>query len=97
MRTTANEEIFCRIERPLGIPSQYCYKHEYELTGSTTTEWYGREVDPNTFIEIEIMIPHGCSDNFSFSPIYDDDIIDLHLNEGYGMDRRFIIKEDEKE
>lgn len=43
------------------------------------------------------MIPHGCSDNFSFSPIYDDDIIDLHLNEGYGMDRRFIIKEDEKE
>ena len=97
VRTTANEEIFRRIERPLGIPSQYCYKHEYELTGSTTTEWYGREVDPNTFIEIEIMIPHGCSDNFSFSPIYDDDIIDLHLNEGYGMDRRFIIKEDEKE
>ena len=75
VRTTANEEIFRRIERPLGIPSQYCYKHEYELTGSTTTEWYGREVDPNTFIEIEIMIPHGCSDNFSFSPIYDDDII----------------------
>ena len=97
VRTTANEEIFRRIERPLGIPSLYCYKHEYELTGSTTTEWYGREVDPNTFIEIEIMIPHGCSDNFSFSPIYDDDIIDLHLNEGYGMDRRFIIKEDEKE
>ena len=97
VRTTANEEIFRRIEKPLGIPSQYSYKHEYELTGSTTTEWYGREVDPNTFIEIEIMIPHGCSDNFSFSPIYDDDIIDLHLNEGYGMDRRFIIKEDEKE
>lgn len=91
MKTTANEEIFSRIERPLCIPHSYSPRHQ--LMGSTVSEWTGRDVDPNTFPLIEIIVPQNCSENFSFSPIYDHDIWDTHKYYGYGMDRRFVIKE----
>lgn len=91
MKTTANEEIFSRIERPLCIPHSYSPRHQ--LMGSTVSEWTGRDVDPNTFPLIEIIVPQNCSENFSFHPIYDHDIWDTHKYYGYGMDRRFVIKE----
>lgn len=91
MKTTANEEIFSRIERPLCFPHSYSPRHQ--LMGSTVSEWTGRDVDPNTFPLIEIIVPQNCSENFSFPPIYDHDIWDTHKYYGYGMDRRFVIKE----
>lgn len=91
--TTANEEIFSRIERPSYIPSSYSPRHQ--LMGSTICDWEKREVDPSTFPLIEIIVPRNCSKNFSFSPIYDHDTWNTHEYWGYGMDRRFIIREDD--
>lgn len=92
---TANEEMFSRIERATYIPFSYSPRHQ--LMGSTICEWRKRDVDPNTFPLIEIIVPQNTSKNFSFSPIYDHDTCNTHKYYGYGMDRRFIIKEDENE
>ncbi len=89
--TMANEEIFSRVERPSCVP--YSYNPRHHLMGSTICEHTERDVNPNTFPIIEIVVPQGCSKNYSFSPIHDYDT-DYY---GYGMDRRFIIKEDGKE
>lgn len=93
--TTANEEIFSRIERPTYIPFSYSPRHH--LMGSTICEWTKRDVDPSTFPVIEIIVPQGNSRNIAFSPIYNHDTWNAHEYYGYGMDRRFIIREDEKE
>lgn len=93
--TTANEEIFSRIERPTYIP--FSYSPHHHLMGSTICDLTRRDVDPSTFPVIEIIVPQGSSRNFSFSPIYNHDTWNAHEYYGYGMDRRFIIREDEKE
>lgn len=93
--TTANEEIFSRIERPTYIPFSYSPRHQLKV--STIREWTQRDVDLSTFPVIEVIVPQGNSRNFSFSPIYNHDTWNAHVYYGYGMDRRFIIKEDEKE
>lgn len=91
----ANEEIFSRVERPSYVP--YSYSPRHLLMGSTICEYMKREMDPNTFPIIEVIVPQGCSKNYSFSPIYNYDIHNSHDYYGYGMDRNFIIKEDGKE
>jgi len=93
--TKANEEMFCRIERPSSVPFSYSPRHQ--LMGSTICEHIEREVDPSTFPQIEIIVAKGCSKNISFSSIYDHDTWNTHDYYGYGMDRRFIIREDDKE
>ena len=93
--TTANEEIFSRIERPTYIPVLYSPRHH--LMGSTICECTKRDIDPSTFPVVEIIVPQGDSRNFSFSPIYNHNTWNAHEYYGYGMDRRFIIREDEKE
>ena len=99
LNTMANEEIFCRTERPTDIP--YSYKPDLELNelqgclfpdiveGGIFSD-IEEKVDFNTFPQIEMIIPQGCVNNYSFSPIYDRD-------NNYGMNRRFVIIEDEKE
>lgn len=77
----ANEKIFRRIVRPSGVPYSYSFRHE--LMGSTICENIKREVDPSTFPLIEVIVPKGCLKNYSFSR--------------YGIDRQFIVREDEKE
>lgn len=99
LNTMANEEIFCRTERPTDIP--YSYKPDLELNelqgclfsdiveGGIFSD-IEEKVYFNTFPQIEMIIPQGCTNNYSFSPIYDRD-------NNYGMNRRFVIIEDEKE
>lgn len=91
-KTNANEEIFSRIERPSCVP--YSYNLRHVLTGSTIIETLPRELDSSTFPTIEVIVPVGCIANYSFSPIY---WITHDYYHGYGMDRRFVIKEDGKE
>lgn len=95
-RTKANEKIFERIKRPIGIPK--AYESPHQIMGSTICESYGREnLDFNSFTKIEIICPSGYSDSFSFAPIYNNDLLNTHESYGYGMDRAFILKEDGKE
>lgn len=94
--TKANEEIFSRVERPSCIPNSYSPRHD-DLMGSFISEYMERDVNPNTFPIIEIIVPKGCSKKYLFPPIYNDNIQLPHVDYGYGMDRRFIIKEDGKE
>ena len=87
--TKANEEIFSRIKKPSCVP--YSYKPRHVLRGSTIDDillTHKIEVDPSTFPKIEVIVPPGCSKNYSFSPIY---------NYSYGMNRNFIIKENGRE
>ena len=91
----ANEEIFSRIDRPLGIPHSYSPLHE--LMGSTMFDHIKRDVDPRAFPLIEVIVPKGSLKNYSFSPIYDHDTWNTHEYYGYGMDRQFIVREDEEE
>lgn len=93
--TKANEEMFCRIERPSSVPFSYSPRHL--LIGSTICEYKEREIDPSTFPKIEVIVPIGCAKNYSFTSIYDHDTWNRHYYYGYGMDRKFIIKEDGKE
>lgn len=93
--TIANEEMFSKVERPSCVP--YSYSPRHHLMGSTICEHTERDVNPNTFPIIEVVVPQGCSDNYSFSPIHDNDLHNEHEYYGYGMDRQFIVKEDEKE
>ncbi len=96
----ANENIFCRVDIPSCIPFLYGHRHP---TGSTVTELstvsdlsiYKREVDPSTFPIIEVYVPKGSFKNYSFSPIYDDN--NTHCDNYYGMERQFVVIEDEKE
>lgn len=90
MKTTANEEMFCGIGRPSAI--QHSYSPHHVLTGSTIIEREA-DLDPSTFTQIEVIVPKGCSINYSFSSIY----WFTHNDYGYGMDRRFIIREDDNE
>lgn len=92
LETKANEKMFCRVEKPSDFPHSYWPRHQ--LMGSTIEEsnieeFSGREVDSSTFPTIEVIVPKGCLKNYSFSPIYD-----LY---GYGIDRQFMIREDEIE
>lgn len=95
MKTVANEKMFCRIERSSAFPHSYSPRHV--LTGSTIVDLERGEVDPSKFTQIEVIVPKGCSKNYSFSSIYDNDPWNTHNDYGYGMDRRFIIREDDKE
>ncbi len=92
--TKANEEMFCRVERPSRLPYSYWPRHQ--LMGSTTIEELtGRKVDPSTFPTIEVIVPKKCLKNYTFSPIYDHDTWNTHKYYGYGIDRQFIVREDE--
>lgn len=94
--TKVDEKMFERIERPLGIPN--VYKSPHELTGSTIVDIIGREnLNFDSFIKIEINIPYGCSEKYKFAVIYNNDIYNEHSSYGYGMDRTFVVKENEKE
>lgn len=100
IKTTANEEMFCRIEKPSVIPSSYC---PHYLRVHSINEHLERNVDPNTFPQIEVIVPKGCSKNYSFSSIFSKyEMYDLfewgsvNYYYDYGMDRRFIIREDDK-
>lgn len=93
--TIANEEMFSRVERPSCVPYSYIPRHH--LMGSTICEHTERDVNPNTFPIIEVIVPQGCSDNYSFFPIHNNNLYNKHEYYGYGMDRQFIVKEDEKE
>ena len=95
LETKANEEMFCRVEKPSYFPHSYWPRHQ--LKGSTICEFIGREVDPSTFPTIEVIVPKGCLKNYSFSPIYNHDIRNTHEFYGYGIDRQFMIREDEIE
>lgn len=90
--TRANEEIFSRVKRPSCVPNSYSPRHH--LMGSFLTEPMEREVDPSTFPIIEVIVPQGYSKKYTFSPIYNGNIWNTHYDYGYGMDRKFIIKED---
>ena len=86
----ANEEIFYRIDSSLGIPRSYSPRHQ--LMGSLYEgDLIEEVVDTDTFPLIEVIVPAGCADNYSFTPIYDQ----FTRNARYGMNRGFIIKEDE--
>ncbi len=94
--TKANEKIFERIQRPIGIPKAYESPHHF--MGSTISESYGREnVDFSSFTKIEISVPYGCSENFKFETIYETHPHDEYSSYGYGMDRTFVISEDGRE
>lgn len=94
METKANEEIFCRVERPSNFPYSYWPRHQMMGSIGELTE---REVNPSTFPIIEVIVPKRCLKNYSFSPIYDNDIGITHEDSGYGIDRQFIVREDENE
>lgn len=93
LETKANEEIFGRVEEPSGLPYSYWPRHQ--LMGSTIldSDLIKKVVDINTFPLIEVIVPMGCSRNYSFTPIYEQ----CTWNARYGMNRRFIVREDEKE
>lgn len=93
LETKANEEMFCRVERPSRLPYSYWPRHQ--LMGSTISELTGRKVDPSTFPIIEVIVPKKCLKNYTFSPIYDHDTWNTHEYYGYGIDRQFIVREDE--
>ena len=84
--------IFYSVEGP-SIPDFYSDLHE--LMGSTISDsdLIKKVLDTNTFPLIEVIVPVGCSENYSFTVIYDHDT----LNARYGMNRRFIVREDENE
>lgn len=87
--TRANEEIFRRINQPSVIP--FTYRPRHRLMGITLPDLITKEIiDPETFPQIEVIIPQGYAKYYSFSPIHDQ-------YWGLGMDRKFIIKENEKE
>lgn len=92
LKTKANEDIFYRVEEP-SIP--VFYNALYELTGSTISDsdLIKKDLDTNAFPIIEVIVPVGCSENYSFTTIYDYDT----LNARHGMNRRFIVREDENE
>lgn len=94
METKANEEIFCRVERPSNFPYSYWPRHQMMGCIGEPTE---REVNTSTFPIIEVIVPKRCLKNYSFSPIYDNDIGITHEDSGYGIDRQFIVREDENE
>ena len=95
-KTKANEKIFERTKRSVDIPKAYESPHQF--MGSTICESFGREdLDFNSFTKIEISYPNGYSNSFSFAPIYNNDLHNTHESYGYGMDRTFILKEDENE
>lgn len=94
-RTKACEDVFRRIERPSGLPNIFYSRHH--VMGSSISESYERKLDFESFPKIEIIVPEGCSERFKFAAIYNYDIYNEHSNYGYGMDRTFVVKEDEKE
>ena len=94
-KTKANEKIFERTKRSVDIPKAYESPHQF--MGSTICESFGREdLDFNSFTKIEI-ISNGCSDSFTFVPIYNHDLLNAHESYGYGMDRTFVLSDDERE
>ena len=87
-----NEEIFERVEDEIKLPQHY--RSPLILRGSLFTEGYERSnINFNSFDKIEINIPYGCSDNFKFETIYDRYTNCSYMK--YGMDRSFILKENE--
>lgn len=88
--TKANEEMFCGIGKPFGIPYSYLPRN---IWVNDSHEYIEREDDPDTFLFIEVIVPRGCVKNYFFLPIYDHGTVYYDC----AMDRRFIIREDEKE
>ena len=94
-KTKANEEVFLR-EAPSFLPEEYWSPNT--AMGSSVEECTERNnVDFNSFIKIEIIVPSGYSNILHFSAIYNHDLYNQHRDYGYGMDRQFIVKEYEKE
>ena len=92
--TIANEQIFERIDEHPNLPSEYLPQNM--AMGSFISDFEEREnIDFSSFAKIEIYIPVGSSDKYIFANIYDYDLNNSHVNHGYGMDRTFVIKEDE--
>jgi len=95
-KTKVNEEIFKnfnRIKQNLSLPEEYLSRN---IHINNIQDSYKRNIDISTFTRIEILVPSGCRDNYSFSAIYDKiggGIIGEHE---YGMDRDFIIEEYEQ-
>lgn len=100
-KTKANEEMFCRVESPSGLPYSYSPRHQFmgaiiyeePSAGEVDFNFSSKgEVDPSTFPIIEVIVPKKCLNNYSFSPIYDHDIWNTH-----GIELQFIVREDENE
>ena len=89
--TRASSSIFYRVDRPDIIPDLYWPRHQ--LLGSMDEGCERKDIDVSTFKKIEIFIPSGCAEQYSFEPIYDYSDGDFRT---YGMDRNFIIKEYEQ-
>ncbi len=95
--TKADETMFLGSSDPL--PD--CYWSPYVM-GNSISDSYERTIDSNTFPIIEIIVPKGCCEKYSFSAIYDEYEYGSHDGKydyliRYGMDRQFIIREYEKE
>ncbi len=95
-KTKANESIFFRIEQPSVLPCSYSSNLVMGSIIGEISDFTTRVVDFSTFPAIEVIVPNGCSKDYTFSPIHDDSS-SLRNYSGYNMDRKFIIKEDEKE
>ena len=87
----ASSSIFYREDRPDILPDLYWPRHQ--LLGSMDEGSERKNIDVSTFKKIEILIPYGCAEQYSFEPIYDYSDGDFRT---YGMDRNFIIKEYEQ-
>lgn len=87
----ASSSIFYREDRPDILPNLYWPRHQ--LLGSMDEGSERKNIDVSTFKKIEILIPYGCAEQYSFEPIYDYSDGDFRT---YGMDRNFIIKEYEQ-
>ena len=94
IETIADQKMFMRITGQHSIP--YRYRSPY-VRGSSICESHKRTININTFPIIEIIVPKGCCEKYSFSAIYDEYENFWGYGIDYGMDRQFIIRDDEKE
>lgn len=90
--TKTTEDIFSKIEEPTRFPSEYWHRHELIGSSILDSDLIEQVVDPQTFPIIEVIVPVGCSENYSFTPIYDK----YTYNSRYGMNRRFIVIENDE-
>ena len=89
--TRASSSIFYREDRPDILPNLYWPRHQ--LLGCMDEGSERKNIDISTFKKIEILIPSGCAEQYSFEPIYDYSDGDFRT---YGMDRNFIMTEYEQ-
>ena len=91
--TIASTDAFIT-NKPTDLPTDY-ESPTIMAERITRLEPYKREdIDINKFEKIDIIVPAGCSSNYSFSAIFDSWSGNNYDDDGYyNMDRTFVIKE----